>query len=284
MEAGVQMPSENKPAIAKGQKSKPEPAIVVSHVSMLFKRAKDEATSVKELLVRAVRGQNHYEMFKALDDINLTIQKGEVVGIIGTTGSGKSTLLKSILGLVPLKCGSVSFGPEVHRKRLGYLPQQTNIQKDFPASVYEVVLSGCLNRRGLKPFYSKADKEQAVQHMERLGIGDFNQRSFSALSGGQQQRLCIARAISVKPDIVLMDEPASALDPIATAQLEETMLELKKDYTIVIVIHSMQQAARASDYTGFFYLGNLIEYDKTSNIFQNAKLQSTNDYVSGHFG
>ena len=96
--------------------------------------------------------------------------------------------------------------------------------------------------------------------------------------------LCIARAISVKPDILLMDEPASALDPIATAQLEETMLELKKDFTIIIVTHSMQQAARASDYTGFFYLGDLIEYDKTANIFQNAKLQSTNDYVTGHFG
>ena len=225
-----------------------------------------------------------YDSKIAVDHVSFEVNEGEYVCIVGENGSGKSTLLKSILGLVPLKCGSVSFGPEVHRKRLGYLPQQTNIQKDFPASVYEVVLSGCLNRRGLKPFYSKADKEQAVQHMERLGIGDFKKRSFSALSGGQQQRLCIARAISVKPAILLMDEPASALDPIATAQLEETMLELKKNYTIVIVTHSMQQAARASDYTGFFYLGNLIEYDKTSNIFQNAKLQSTNDYVSGHFG
>ena len=115
-------------------------------------------------------------------------------------------------------------------------------------------------------------------------VKDDLHKSALTLSGGQQQRLCIARAISVKPDILLMDEPASALDPIATAQLEETMLELKKDYTIVIVTHSMQQAARASDYTGFFYLGDLIEYDKTSHIFQNAKLQSTNDYVSGHFG
>ena len=115
-------------------------------------------------------------------------------------------------------------------------------------------------------------------------VKDDLHKSALTLSGGQQQRLCIARAISVKPDILLMDEPASALDPIATAQLEETMLELKKDFTIIIVTHSMQQAARASDYTGFFYLGDLIEYDKTSNIFQNAKLQSTNDYVTGHFG
>ena len=103
-------------------------------------------------------------------------------------------------------------------------------------------------------------------------VKDDLHKSALMLSGGQQQRLCIARAISVKPDILLMDEPASALDPIATAQLEETMLELKKDFTIIIVTHSMQQAARASDYTGFFYLGDLIEYDKTSNIFQNAKL------------
>lgn len=115
-------------------------------------------------------------------------------------------------------------------------------------------------------------------------VKDDLHKSAFTLSGGQQQRLCIARAISVKPDILLMDEPASALDPIATMQLEETMFELKKDYTIIIVTHNMQQAARASDYTAFFYLGDLIEYDKTRNIFQNATCQSTNDYVSGHFG
>ncbi len=115
-------------------------------------------------------------------------------------------------------------------------------------------------------------------------VKDDLHKSALTLSGGQQQRLCIARAISVKPQILLMDEPAASLDPIATAQLEETMLELKEDYSIIIVTHNMQQAARASDYTAFFYLGDLIEYDKTKNIFQNATLQSTNDYVSGHFG
>ena len=104
------------------------------------------------------------------------------------------------------------------------------------------------------------------------------------LSGGQQHRLCIARALAVEPEVLLMDEPASALDPIATQRIEEGIHELKSQLSIFIVTHSMQQAARASDYTGFFYLGDLIEYDKTSNIFQNAKLQSTNDYVTGHFG
>ena len=148
-------------------------------------------------------------------------------------------MLKSILGLVPLKCGSVSFGPEVHRKRLGYLPQQTNIQKDFPASVYEVVLSGCLNRRGLKPFYSKADKEQAVQHMERLGIGDFKKRSFSALSGGQQQRVAIARAIVNKPKVLIADEPTGNLDPETSEEIINLLERIneQQNTTILVVTH-----------------------------------------------
>ncbi|MFZ1781895.1 MAG: ATP-binding cassette domain-containing protein, partial [Lactococcus raffinolactis] len=115
-------------------------------------------------------------------------------------------------------------------------------------------------------------------------VKDDLDKSALALSGGQQQRLCIARAIAVKPDILLMDEPASALDPISTMQLEETMMTLKENYTIIIVTHNMQQAARASDYTGFFYSGDLIEYDKTAKIFTRPELKSTGDYVSGHFG
>ena len=115
-------------------------------------------------------------------------------------------------------------------------------------------------------------------------VKDDLHKSAFTLSGGQQQRLCIARAIAVKPQILLMDEPAASLDPVATMQLEETMFELKEDYSIIIVTHNMQQAARASDYTAFFYLGDLIEYDETKKIFQDASLQSTNDYVSGRFG
>ena len=115
-------------------------------------------------------------------------------------------------------------------------------------------------------------------------VKDDLHKSAFTLSGGQQQRLCIARAIAVKPQILLMDEPAASLDPVATMQLEETMFELKEDYSIIIVTHNMQQAARASDYTAFFYLGNLIEYDETKKIFQDAALQSTSDYVSGRFG
>ena len=190
-----------------------------------------------------------YDSKIAVDHVSFEVNEGEYVCIVGENGSGKSTLLKSILGLVPLKCGSVSFGPEVHRKRLGYLPQQTNIQKDFPASVYEVVLSGCLNRRGLKPFYSKADKEQAVRHMERLGIGDFKKRSFSALSGGQQQRVLLARALCATDKLLLLDEPVTGLDPLVTEELYQLIEQLNRDLgvTIIMVSHDISSATQYAD-------------------------------------
>ena len=190
-----------------------------------------------------------YDSKIAVDHVSFEVNEGEYVCIVGENGSGKSTLLKSILGLVPLKCGSVSFGPEVHRKRLGYLPQQTNIQKDFPASVYEVVLSGCLNRRGLKSFYSKADKEQAVQHMERLGIGDFKKRSFSALSGGQQQRVLLARALCATDKLLLLDEPVTGLDPLVTEELYQLIEQLNRDLgvTIIMVSHDISSATQYAD-------------------------------------
>ena len=190
-----------------------------------------------------------YDSKIAVDHVSFEVNEGEYVCIVGENGSGKSTLLKSILGLVPLKCGSVSFGPKVHRKRLGYLPQQTNIQKDFPASVYEVVLSGCLNRRGLKPFYSKSDKEQAMQHMERLGIGDFKKRSFSALSGGQQQRVLLARALCATDKLLLLDEPVTGLDPLVTEELYQLIEQLNRDLgvTIIMVSHDISSSIQYAD-------------------------------------
>ena len=239
----------------------------------------------------------YYNKKKALNSVSLSFQPKEITALIGPSGSGKSTLLKAINRMGDLNpevttTGSVVYnGHNIYsprtdtvelRKEIGMVFQQPN---PFPMSIYENVVYG-LRINGEK---DKQVLDEAVEKaLQRASIWDeVKDRlhdSAIGLSGGQQQRLCIARAISVKPDILLMDEPASALDPIATAQLEETMLELKKDFTIIIVTHSMQQAARASDYTGFFYLGDLIEYDKTANIFQNAKLQSTNDYVTGHFG
>ena len=190
-----------------------------------------------------------YDSKIAVDHVSFEVNVGEYVCIVGENGSGKSTLLKSILGLVPLKFGSVSFGPEVHRKRLGYLPQQTNIQKDFPASVYEVVLSGCLNRRGLKPFYSKEDKEQAMQHMERLGIGNFKKRSFSALSGGQQQRVLLARALCATDKLLLLDEPVTGLDPLVTEELYQLIEQLNRDLgvTVIMVSHDISSSIQYAD-------------------------------------
>lgn len=190
-----------------------------------------------------------YDSKIAVDHVSFEVNEGDYVCIVGENGSGKSTLLKSILGLVPLKCGSVSFGPEVQRKRLGYLPQQNNIQKDFPASVYEVVLSGCLNRRGLKPFYSKADKEKAMQNMERLGIGDFKKRSFSALSGGQQQRVLLARALCATDKLLLLDEPVTGLDPLVTEELYQLIEQLNRELgvTVIMVSHDISSAIRYAD-------------------------------------
>ena len=234
---------------------------------------------------------------KVLKDINFELEEGKFYTLLGASGSGKSTYLRSLNRMndtidIAKVTGQILYQgidvnrPEINvyemRKHIGMVFQRPN---PFAKSIYRNITfaherAGVKDKQVLDEIVETSLRQAALWDQ----VKDDLHKSALTLSGGQQQRLCIARAISVKPDILLMDEPASALDPIATAQLEETMLELKKDFTIIIVTHSMQQAARASDYTGFFYLGDLIEYDKTSNIFQNAKLQSTNDYVTGHFG
>ena len=229
-----------------------------------------------------------YDKKPALQHMSLTIETGEFFVIVGTSGSGKTTTLKMINRLLTPTEGTVlidgtdisQLEPRQLRLNIGYVLQTGAL---FPnLTVYENI-EIIPEMKG----WPKEERQKTIRaYLSLVGLDadQYMNRYPRDLSGGEQQRVGILRAIVAKPDILLMDEPASALDPIATAQLEETMLELKKDFTIIIVTHSMQQAARASDYTGFFYLGDLIEYDKTSNIFQNAKLQSTNDYVTGHFG
>ena len=226
---------------------------------------------------------------EVLKGIDLDIKKGEVVVIIGPSGSGKSTFLRSMNLLETPTKGVISFeGVDITdknndifkmREKMGMVFQQFNL---FPnMTVKENITLSPIKTKGI----SKADAEaKALELLDKVGLREKADAYPSSLSGGQQQRLCIARAIAVKPQILLMDEPAASLDPVATMQLEETMFELKEDYSIIIVTHNMQQAARASDYTAFFYLGDLIEYDETKKIFQDAALQSTNDYVSGRFG
>jgi phosphate transport system ATP-binding protein len=238
-----------------------------------------------------------YGRAQALNDISMTIRERVVTAFIGPSGCGKSTFIRcfnrmnDLIDSVRLE-GSISvagqdlYSHEVDvielRKRVGMVFQKSN---PFPKSVYENV-AYALRLHGLD---DKSEIEGVVEQSLRAAalwdeVKDRLHASALGLSGGQQQRLCIARAIAIKPEIILMDEPASALDPIATGKIEDLILDLKKTFTIVIVTHNMQQAARISDYTAFFYLGELIEYDTTTRIFTNPANRQTEDYVTGRFG
>ena len=238
----------------------------------------------------------YYNTFHALKNINLELPEHQVSAFIGPSGCGKSTLLKSlnrmndlvegckITGDIRLDGEDIYGDMDVNllRKRVGMVFQKAN---PFPMSIYDNIAYGP-RTHGIR---KKAELDEIVEKSLRDAaiwdeLKDRLKKSALGLSGGQQQRLCIARALAVKPEVILMDEPTSALDPISTSKIEDLVMDIKKDYTIVMVTHNMQQAARASDYTAFFYLGDLIEYDETKKIFQDAALQSTNDYVSGRFG
>ncbi len=237
-------------------------------------------------------GENH-----ALKDINMKIREGAITAFIGPSGCGKSTFLKTlnrmndlvdcvrIEGKVYLD-GEDIYDPKVDttllRKKMGMVFQQPN---PFPMSIYDNIAYGP-RIHGIK---NKAALDEIVERSLRGAaifdeIKDRLKKSALGLSGGQQQRLCIARALAVEPEILLMDEPTSALDPISTLKVEELMEELKKDYTVVVVTHNMQQAARVSDYTAFFLVGEVIEFDTTDNIFSRPRDKRTEDYITGRFG
>jgi phosphate transport system ATP-binding protein len=238
-----------------------------------------------------------YGKAQALKEISLPIRERVVTAFIGPSGCGKSTLLRCLNRMNDLIDGvriegAIKIGAhDIYasdvdvielRKRVGMVFQKSN---PFPKSIYDNVAYG-LKLQGVK---SKSDLDAAVEQ-SLMGaalwdeVKDRLHSSALGLSGGQQQRLCIARAIAVKPEIILMDEPASALDPIATSRVEDLILELKKDFTIVIVTHNMQQATRISDETAFFYMGELIESGSTQKIFTMPKQKRTEDYVTGRFG
>jgi phosphate transport system ATP-binding protein len=238
-------------------------------------------------------GNNH-----AIQDINMDIHKNKITALIGPSGCGKSTYLRCINRMNDLidharvEGSIVIDGKNIYdkdvdevavRKRVGMVFQQPN---PFPKSIYENVTYAPLKHK-LVSKGSECD-ELVESSLRAAGLWDEVKDKLhspgTALSGGQQQRLCIARTIAVKPDVILMDEPTSALDPISTLKVEELIAELKKDYTIVIVTHNMQQAARVSDYTAFFYLGKLVEYNDTNTIFTNPSHMETESYISGRFG
>ena len=239
----------------------------------------------------------YYGDFHALKNINLSIDANEVTAFIGPSGCGKSTLLKSINRMNDLVPGCRSTGEmlldgeniyggkmDVNglRKRVGMVFQKPN---PFPMSIYDNIAYGP-RTHGVR---SKAKLDDIVEQSLRQAaiwdeVKDRLKKSALGMSGGQQQRLCIARALAVQPEVLLMDEPTSALDPISTSKIEDLAVELKKDYTIVMVTHNMQQAARISDKTAFFLLGEVVEYGETEQIFSMPKDKRTEDYITGRFG
>ncbi len=239
----------------------------------------------------------YYGEKRALKDISLQIPAKKITAFIGPSGCGKSTLLRClnrlndlidgvrIEGQVLFEGGDI-FAPDLDvyllRKRIGMVFQKSN---PFPKSIWENVAYGCK----IQGMTRKRELDEVVERSLRAAalweeVKDRLDDSALGLSGGQQQRLCIARAIAIEPEVILFDEPCSALDPIATAKIEELMQDLKDDYTQVIVTHNMQQASRVSDYTAFLYLGELIEYSETEELFIRPKKQQTEDYVTGRFG
>ena len=239
----------------------------------------------------------YYGDFHALKNINLSIEDNEVTAFIGPSGCGKSTLLKSINRMNDLVPGCritgemLLDGENIYsgkmdvnglRKRVGMVFQKPN---PFPMSIYDNIAYGP-RTHGVR---SKAKLDDIVEQSLRQAaiwdeVKDRLKKSALGMSGGQQQRLCIARALSVQPEVLLMDEPTSALDPISTSKIEDLAVELKKDYTIVMVTHNMQQAARISDKTAFFLLGEVVEYGETEQIFSMPKDKRTEDYITGRFG
>ena len=238
-----------------------------------------------------------YDDFQALKDISMTFEPNTVTALIGPSGCGKSTFLRlfnrmndlipsfRVEGLVTIN-GQNVYSKEVRldemRKKVGMVFQKPN---PFPKSIFENVayglrVNGINNRKVVEETVERSLKQAALWDE----VKDSLKKSAMDLSGGQQQRLCIARALAVQPKLILMDEPASALDPISTNRIEELIFELKKDYTIIIVTHNLQQAGRISDHTAFFYLGELIEFNQTKKIFLNPDHERTQNYITGRFG
>lgn len=252
---------------------------------------------MKDIKIKVNDLSLYYGEKKTLKEISLEIPSNKVTALIGPSGCGKSTFLRCINRMndlipdVKITGSMLVEGVDIYdknvdvvniRKKIGMVFQKSN---PFPKSIYENIaygprINGVKDKTELDEIVEKSLKQAAIWKEVKDRLHD----SALGLSGGQQQRLCIARTLAVSPHIILMDEPASALDPISTSKIEELVHELKEDYTIIIVTHNMQQAARTSDYTAFFYLGELIEIGKTNDIFTKPEQKQTEDYITGRFG
>jgi phosphate transport system ATP-binding protein len=256
-----------------------------------------EALSNEEPVLSVEHFELWYGEKQALFDINMIVPRGKVTALVGPSGCGKSTLLRSVnrlndlLDIVKIKGDMKLNGDSIYdnavdvielRKRMGMVFQKSN---PFPMSIFENVvyplrIDGERNKGVLEEVCERSLRGAALWDE----VKDRLHESALGMSGGQQQRLCIARAIAAEPEVLLMDEPCSALDPIATGKIEDLIQELKGEYTILIVTHNMQQASRASDYCSFMYLGRVVEYGPTQDIFTNPHLRETEDYITGRFG
>jgi phosphate transport system ATP-binding protein len=251
----------------------------------------------EEALLKIRKLDFYYGDFKGLSNVSLDIAQNRVTAFIGPSGCGKSTLLRTFNRMYDLYPGQRAVGEiDFHGKNLLDKKQDVNLVRakigmvfqkptPFPMTIYENIAFGVRLYENLP----KSEMDDRVEWSLRKAAmweeaKDKLQQSGLSLSGGQQQRLCIARTIAVKPEVVLLDEPTSALDPISTAKIEELIFELKGEYTIAIVTHNMQQAARISDYTAFMYLGELVEMDATDQLFLKPKVKQTEDYITGRFG
>lgn len=207
-----------------------------------------------------------YDNKTVLRDLSFQVNRGDYLCVVGENGTGKSTLIKALANLIKPVSGEIKFCCDFHKKEIGYLPQQTDIQRDFPASVWEVVISGTLGKRGLRPFFSSKDKELARKNMEMLGISDLKKQSYQDLSGGQQQRVLLARAMCATTSLILLDEPVAGLDPVVTAEMYRIINELnKKGITIIMISHDLSTAVKQASHIlhlkhGSFFFGKTEDY------------------------
>lgn len=218
-----------------------------------------------------------YEGKKIVENLNFTVNTGDYLCIVGENGSGKSTLMKTLLNLRAPMEGNIVLGDGLKQKEIGYLPQQTVVQKDFPASVREIVLSGCLNRCGLRPFYNKEEKQLAAQNMEKLGISHLAKRCYRELSGGQQQRVLLARALCATRKLLLLDEPVAGLDPKAMTDMYQLIESLNKQdgITVIMISHDIQAAEK--------YASHILHISNHP-TFYGEKKEYTASQIGKHFG
>lgn len=241
-----------------------------------------------------------YDGMTVLHGLDFKIEQGDYFCILGENGAGKSTVMKGLLGLKKPSAGSVTFGEGLRAKEIGYLPQQTAVQKDFPASVQEVVLSGCLPGMGMRPFYSKAEKERAARNMEALEITDLRDRCYRDLSGGQQQRVLLARALCATKKVILLDEPVAGLDPLVTINMYKLIERINKEMgiTVIMVSHDMQAATKyanrilhlgedrqlffgsCEDYRGSAAYHSFMDAEKVVHIWKKAPVKERRPQVT----